>query len=161
MIDRKHFEALKAKFANHPQVLLHFEYNEELSRQIYAALDLFVIPSLYEPCGLTQMIAMRYGTVPVGRATGGLKDTILDCDDAAIPANKRNGFLFPHFTKASEIGTLERAFRLFKKERAEFQALIKNGMRVDWSWENPSQEYLKLYRSLLKTNAMRRAPITA
>lgn len=141
-----HFEALKLKYARDPRILLHLDYDEALAHQLYAALDFLVIPSLYEPCGLTQMIAMRYGTLPIARATGGHKDTIFDCDDPATPSGKRNGFLFPNFTKNSLASAMERAVRMFREKPDSIQKLIKTAIGIDWSWEKPAQEYLRLYQ---------------
>jgi len=144
-----HFDALKEKYADNPQVFLQYEYNEALAHLIYASLDFLIAPSHFEPCGLTQLIAMRYGTVPIVRATGGLKDTVFDCEDPKIPIAQRNGFTFQEPTTDSMNVTLERAFKLFKSEPASFQGLIRKGMQSDFSWKKPAQEYMKLYRKLL------------
>lgn len=152
-----HFEDLKAKYAGNSQLLLHFAYDENLARRIYAALDFLIIPSLYEPCGLTQMIAMHYGTIPIARATGGHKDTIFDCENPLVEANRRNGFLFPNYSPASMTEGLERAVRLFKQNPALIQTLVRNGMRMDWSWKHPAQEYLQLYRKMLQKKEARTA----
>jgi starch synthase len=145
---QEHFNLLKEKYLNHPQVFLNFDYNESLAHQIYAALDFLIVPSHFEPCGLTQLIALRYGTIPIVRATGGLKDTVFDAENSAIPIQQRNGFTFPHATPTSLNTTLERAFTLFHRESATFQSLIRRGMLSDYSWKKPAQEYLKLYRAL-------------
>ena len=142
---RAEFYALKAEYAGHPQVLLHFEYDETLAHEIYAALDFLIVPSLFEPCGLTQLIAMHYGTVPIVRATGGLKDTVFDCEDPTVPASKRNGFTFPGATAASLRSALDRAFHLFHTDPVTFQILIRRGMQLDFSWKKPAQVYKKLY----------------
>lgn len=145
---QKHFDALKAKYQGHPQVYLEYHYNEALAHQIYAALDCLIVPSHFEPCGLTQMIAMRYGTVPLVRATGGLKDTVFDCEDSQIPSEKRNGFTFLSPTPAALNKTLERAFRLFHKEPSTWRFLMRKGMLSDFSWGQPARDYVKLYRQL-------------
>lgn len=142
---QEHFDYLKKKYAKNKNVLLHFEYNELLAHQIYAGLDLILVPSHFEPCGLSQMIAMHYGTVPIVRATGGLQDTVFDCENSEITAEKRNGFVFRHATKTDLSHTLLRAFDLFRKGPETFQILIKRGMQQDFSWKKPAQEYLKLY----------------
>lgn len=147
---QSHFNELQKRYQHHEQVLLSFEYNEEMAHLIYAALDLLLVPSHFEPCGLTQMIAMRYGTVPIVRATGGLKDTVFDCNDSKIPSQKRNGFTFQEISKRALNETLYRAFDLYRREKGTFQTLIRRGMQTDFSWKNPTREYLKLYRSLLK-----------
>lgn len=143
-----HFDQLKQKYDRNPQVLLHYEYDEAMAHLLYAALDFLVVPSHFEPCGLTQMIAMRYGTVPIVRATGGLQDTVFDCENSKYPIKQRNGFTFADRTKTSLNATLKRAFTLFKSEPATFQSLIRRGMESDFSWKAPAQKYLNLYRSL-------------
>lgn len=149
---QEHFDQLKLKYKDHPQILLHYHYDEGLAHQIYAALDLLIVPSHFEPCGLTQLIAMRYGTVPIVRSTGGLKDTVFDCEDPKIPSSQRNGFTFKEPTKAGMNAVLNRAFQLFKSEPSTFQSLVRRGMQSDFSWKKPTQEYLKLYRSLKNTS---------
>lgn len=145
---QEHFDRLKEKYKNHPQVFLQYEYNEALAHQIYAALDLLVVPSHFEPCGLTQLIGMRYGTVPIVRATGGLKDTVFDAENYRIPNAKRNGFTFERATADSLNKTLCRAIHLFRSEATSFHSLIRKGMKADYSWKKPAQEYLKYYRKL-------------
>jgi starch synthase len=145
---QSHFNQLKEKYQNNNQVSLCYDYNEALAHTIYAALDFLIVPSHFEPCGLTQLIAMRYGTVPIVRATGGLKDTVFDCENSKIPNKQRNGFLFSTPTAASLNQTLERAFRLFRSESSTFQSLIRHGMQSDFSWKQPALEYTKLYLRL-------------
>ena len=150
---RAHFENLKSRCKG--QALLHFEYDEALAHEVYAALDFLVLPSRYEPCGLSQMIAMRYGTLPIARATGGHLDTIFDCDDPNIPSPKRNGFLFRNYSEPAQIEALRRAIDRFKKNPALLHALIKNGMSADWSWAKPAREYERLFLQLLRNTANR------
>jgi starch synthase len=126
---------------------------------MYAALDMLLVPSKFEPCGLTQLIAMRYGTVPIVRETGGLKDTVFDYDNYKIPAHKRNGFTFKEFDPKAMNETLERAFKLYRDEPANFRSLIRKGMKSDFSWKKPSEEYLKLYRTLLSESALDVHPV--
>lgn len=148
---QEHFNHLQKKYKENPQVFFQFEYNETLAHQLYAALDFLLVPSLYEPCGLTQMIGMRYGTVPIVRSTGGLKDTVFDAEDPSIPVKLRNGFVFREATKDSMNQTLKRAFALYHSDPVTFQTLIRRGMQTDFSWKNPALEYIKLYRALLKS----------
>jgi starch synthase len=147
---QEHFEKLKVYYADRSQVLLYLEYNEGLAHQLYAALDYLIVPSHFEPCGLTQLIAMRYGTIPIAHATGGLKDTLFDCDDFRTPIQQRNGFLFSEAKEEAMTKCLERAFEVFHKEKLLFQSLIRHGMQVNSSWKIPAQEYLRLYRKLQK-----------
>jgi starch synthase len=146
---QEHFEKLKAKCKGRAAEF-HFEYDEVLAHQVYASLDFLVLPSLYEPCGLSQMIAMRYGTIPIARATGGHIDTIFDYENPKVPEKKQNGFLFPNMTPRSETEAIERAFRLFKEKPAAIQTLIKNGMAINWSWEKPAQEYLRVFNHCIR-----------
>jgi len=144
---RTRFEQLQKEFKGKP-AFIHFEYDEALAHELYAALDFLLLPSVYEPCGLSQMIAMRYGTIPIARATGGHKDTIFDCDDLKIPTKKQNGFLFPNYTASSAQEALARAVRHFRESPARMQELIHNGMAIDWSWEKPAREYMRLFQNL-------------
>lgn len=145
---QRHFEELQKTYRNHPQVAIHLEYDEALAHQIYAALDFLIVPSHFEPCGLTQMIAMRYGTIPIVRATGGLKDTVIDCDNASRPAERRNGFVFADATLESLQGALDRAFHLWRSDPSTLQTLLQRGMRSDFGWQKPAKDYLKLYKKL-------------
>lgn len=142
---QKHFEKLKKEYEGNPQVLLILKYNEELAHQIYAALDFLLVPSHFEPCGLTQLIGMRYGTIPIAHATGGLKDTIIDYNDFSAPIKQRNGFLFTSPTVGAMNKALKNAFEISRKEQPLFHSLIRHGMHLDFSWKAPAQEYLRLY----------------
>jgi starch synthase len=141
-----HFEVLKKQYANSSQVLFHLDYDEELAHQLYAALDFLVVPSLFEPCGLTQLIGMRYGTVPIVRSTGGLKDTVFDCDTPPPSGAKPNGYTFLHPTAETVEQTLSRAFAKLQTSPASHQALMKQGMETNFSWEKPAKAYLALYQ---------------
>lgn len=140
------FESLRARYADSPDARLVLGYDEALAHLIYAASDLILIPSLYEPCGLTQLIAMRYGTVPIARRVGGLADTIEDAHDSIAPAEMRTGFLFDEPTPEALADAMERALWLWREHPDEFDRLRRNGMRMDWSWGQPARRYLELYR---------------
>lgn len=88
------FHRLQQQYANHPHISLTLHHQEELAHMIYAGSDMLIVPSIFEPCGLTQMIALKYGTVPIVRKTGGLADTIFDIDNSNKPVNERNGYTF-------------------------------------------------------------------
>jgi starch synthase len=120
-------------------------FDAMLSHRMYAGADMLLIPSRYEPCGLTQMIAMRYGCVPVARATGGLKDTIRDAADG----EHGSGFLFTSASPEDFAGALSRAIGYYQK-RSAWQKLQMNGMVQDFSWERFARQYLELYRRLAK-----------
>ncbi len=114
------------------------EFNDPLAHIIYAACDIALIPSAYEPCGLVQMMSMRYGCVPIARATGGLKDTIID---------GRDGFLFEEYSGLALSEKIRQARELFKNE-ARWQPVVSAGMSKDWSWKNSAVEYKKVFESL-------------
>jgi len=139
------FWHLKLRLNDNPDCHLEIGYDEDLAHLIYAGADLLVMPSLYEPCGLTQMIALRYGTVPVVRAVGGLKDTVFDWDHSALPPKQRNGFVFEHADPLGLESALDRALGLWRNEPARFHQLVLQGMACDYSWNHPGQRYLDLY----------------
>jgi starch synthase len=113
-------------------------YDAKLSRQIYGGADMLLMPSRYEPCGLAQMISMRYGSIPVARATGGLRDTIAD---------GRTGFLFSDSSAAVMVATLRRALAAFENHEG-WQAIQKAAMAENFSWEQSALQYAALYHSL-------------
>jgi len=103
------------------------------------------MPSLYEPCGLSQMIALRYGTVPVVRSVGGLRDTVFDWDWSGRPRSERNGFVFEHADPPGLESALDRALGLWRNEPAQFRELVLQGMACDYSWNHPGRHYLDVY----------------
>jgi starch synthase len=120
-------------------------FDAALSRRIYAGADMLLIPSRYEPCGMTQMIAMRYGCVPIGRATGGLRDTIQDHG----LARRSTGFLFVDATPEALALALGRALRVYA-DASEWRSLQLRGMEQDFSWQRSACQYLELYLSLFE-----------
>ena len=123
-------------------------YDKELSRHIYDGADIFLIPSRYEPCGLVQMIAMRYGCVPVARATGGLKDTIVDCMHLA----ECTGFLFEEATALDLEKAIRRALAAYKQKRI-WKKIQKFCMERDFSWQQSALKYFNLYTILHNNNS--------
>jgi starch synthase len=121
-------------------------FDEPLAHRIMAGADIFLIPSRYEPCGLTQMYALKYGTVPIVRATGGLKDTIVQFN---ARTGKGNGFKFRPYKPAALLKAIRTATELFDNP-GTWQQLISNGMKADFSWDRSARSYMRLYRSLLK-----------
>ncbi len=128
-------------------VAIILNYNEALAHIIYAAADMLVIPSIFEPCGLTQMIALRYGTVPIVRKTGGLADTVFDVETSNAPLDKRNGFSFDTPDAREMKETLDRAFHCMQNQPKVWEMLIENGMRMDFSWDISAKAYLEVYTS--------------
>ena len=124
---------------------LEIGYREELAHLVYAGADLLIVPSMFEPCGLAPLIAMRYGTVPVVRATGGMIDTVFDRDHSGHPPAERNGYVFHHTDNRAIESALSRALRLWSERPREFRKLVANCMRADYSWARPGQEYLDIY----------------
>lgn len=138
-------DALKAAQAKHPDRFgLKIAFDDKVARTIYAGSDLFLIPSRYEPCGLTQMYSLKYGTIPVVRATGGLDDTIREFDAAS---GTGNGFKFEEYTQAALLGCLDRALARWK-DKAAWTRLVGNAMAADFSWDRSARAYLELFRSL-------------
>lgn len=129
---------LQALFPEKIKVVLRYDAN--LARQIYAGADMLLMPSRYEPCGLAQMIAMRYGCVPIVRAVGGLKDTVV-ADET--------GFVFEKAHYMSLVGAIKSALKVLP-DRERWQTLQHNGMAKDFSWETSAKKYLNLYQNLAK-----------
>jgi starch synthase len=148
----KKYEALlknlEKKYPRQFRVILGFD--EALAHQIYAGADIFLMPSRFEPCGLGQMIAMRYGTVPVVRKTGGLADTVegVKSQKSKVKSNMETGFVFKKFDSATLYKTLKQALNVYYNKPKIWHRLQLNGMKKDFSWNKSAKEYLKLYKKL-------------
>jgi starch synthase len=122
----------------HPdRIAVRVTYNDELAHKIEAGADMFLMPSRYEPCGLNQIYSLRYGTIPIVRATGGLDDTI----------NDRNGFKFQEYSGPALLNEIRNALRAYK-DLGQWQKLIRNAMQADFSWDASAAEYSELYRRI-------------
>jgi starch synthase len=130
-------------FGDHLWVRIGFD--ETQSHRLFAGADAVVMPSRFEPCGLTQLIAMRYGTLPVASAVGGLADTIVDPGDAALAAGRGNGFLFEQVDLAGLRWALGRAAALHAGNSAGWRRAMKAAMSTDWSWKQAATRYLAIY----------------
>ncbi len=131
---------------NNPDCHLELGFNEELSHLIYAGADMIVVPSNYEPCGLTQMIGLRYGTVPIVRGVGGLVNTVFDLDyDQSHPVEERNGYVFYQTDYPALESAINRAIALWYSSTEKFQKLVIQGMTSDYSWNHPGKQYLDVY----------------
>ena len=128
------------------RVAARFEMNFKLAHQVYAGADIFLMPSLFEPCGLSQMISLRYGTVPVVRETGGLRDTVLSYNDYT---GEGNGFTFFNYNAHDMLNTLHRAVDYYTNQPEIWRTLMKRGMAGDYSWNKSASEYVDLYERLL------------
>ncbi len=135
--------SLEAEYPHRVRALIRFDAT--FSRRMYASGDVLLMPSRYEPCGLAQMIAMRYGCVPLARATGGLKDTI---QDSRRPTQS-TGFLFNDASPQAFGEALQRALTAYRKPKT-WRAIQKNGMLQDFSWEKSALEYAKIYLDLVE-----------
>ncbi|CAN1141205.1 Probable starch synthase 4, chloroplastic/amyloplastic [Linum perenne] len=142
---QQEFEGIAKKFRNNGNVRLILKYDEALSHSIYAASDMFIIPSIFEPCGLTQMIAMRYGSVPIVRKTGGLNDSVFDVDDDTIAVQFRNGYTFLNPDEEGFNSPLERAFKHYSNDMEGWEELVRRIMKMDFSWESSVTQYEILY----------------
>ncbi len=129
----------------HPgRMALRTGFDVNLAHRIMGGADIFLMPSLYEPCGLTQMYALKYGTVPVARGTGGLEDTISSFNGKT---RKGNGFKFHAYDRNTFLESVREAIRLFD-EQAIWKQLMQNGMKMDFSWDRSAREYADIYRSI-------------
>lgn len=135
------YRMLAQKFPG--RIAVHIGYNEQLAHRIYAGSDMFAMPSRYEPCGLGQMIAMAFGTVPIVHATGGLADTVVET------ADDQTGFVFQRLTAEDLMRVLERAVLAFR-DRPRWERLVARCMAQDFSWAQSARKYLELYETALK-----------
>ena len=136
------FESLSAKFPT--KVAARLEFANPLAHRIEAGADIFLMPSRYEPCGLNQLYSLRYGTVPVTRATGGLADTITDANDQTLADGTANGFSFEEYSTAALSETFRRACGAYRHPE-QWKELIAIGMRQDWSWARSALRYVELF----------------
>lgn len=139
----KKFETLQKKYSH--QMGVFFGFDNELAHLIEAGSDLFLMPSRYEPCGLNQMYSMRYGTIPVVRAIGGLDDTVEDYTGGG----KGTGFKFEKYDAKELLKAIQRALKVYQQPE-EWKKLMRNGMQKDFSWEHSAKKYVNLYKELLR-----------
>jgi starch synthase len=130
------------------KLALTLGFSDELAHRIEAGADIFLMPSRYEPCGLNQLYSLKYGTVPVVHATGGLADTITNTNDATLEDGTANGFSFDTYNTAALADALDRACQAFTKWSI-WEQLVRTGMQQDWSWNHSAREYDSLYKRML------------
>ncbi len=128
---------------------VYLGFADDLAHQIEAGADIFLMPSLFEPCGLNQLYSLAHGTVPIVRATGGLADTVIDASAENLANGTATGFVFIEPTPAALWATIERALVLWA-DRAAWLRLQRTGMTADWSWERSAREYVTLYQEIQK-----------
>lgn len=121
-------------------------FSEELARKIYGGANILLMPSRFEPCGLAQMMAMRYGTIPLVRETGGLKDSVISYNQEN---GLGNGFTFSSYHGQELLSTLKRAVSLYHEDKKAWQSLEENALGTDFSWEESARKYIDLYRDIL------------
>jgi starch synthase len=142
------FQVLKEELQSDSNVKFIFDsYNEDLAHKIYAASDMFICPSIFEPCGLTQLIALRYGSIPIVRKTGGLANTVFDIEYERENETLCNGFTFVPPTSKAVHETLKRAFKIYFEQPHLWKELIQRGMQMDYSWKESAKAYLEVYTS--------------
>jgi len=142
-------ESLRRVAASFPDVVdVVIGFDEGLAHLAQAAADIMLVPSRYEPCGLTQLYAQRYGAIPVVRATGGLADTVVDATPEALAEGRATGFSFGPYDAAALVQTVERALDCHADADA-WSGLVRTAMRQDWSWNSSGREYLRLFEQML------------
>lgn len=145
---KKYHDMLERMMSEHPsEVRAFFGFDEALAHLIEAGSDLYLMPSRFEPCGLNQMYSLRYGTIPVVRATGGLADTIRDFDETS---GEGNGFVFHEYSARALLAALGRAVALYRDKPEVWRGLMARAMREDFSWDRSARQYLELYQRALE-----------
>ena len=139
------FERLRGTYPEN--VGIYIGYNSDLAHKIYAGSDLFLMPSLFEPCGIGQMIAQRYGTLPIVRRTGGLKDSVIGFNEKN--AEYANGFSFDDYKASALINTCDWILDIYYNRKDLFNKLAINALETNNSWSKSCELYLGLYKSLL------------
>jgi len=142
------FQRLQKQFPQ--RIAVKVAYDNALAHKIEAGSDMFLMPSKYEPCGLNQIYSLKYGTVPVVRATGGLDDTIDPWDPRT---GKGTGFKFFEYSGESLLLTIKQALQAFR-DQASWQQLMRNGMSKDFSWTASAKEYIRIYEKVRQARAI-------
>ena len=151
--DLPYHDALKRLQKEHPrQVGVCIDQDDKLAHQIEAGADMFLMPSQFEPCGLNQLYSLKYGTVPIVRATGGLADTVTDATPENRASGRATGFSFVVYSPEAFFDTVVRALTMFRREPGQWLKLQQTGMRQDWSWGRSAAEYERLYRVLMDSD---------
>jgi starch synthase len=138
------FSNLHARYSGKLSVTIGFD--NSFAHRIYAGSDIFLMPSKYEPCGLGQLIALRYGTIPVGRKTGGFADSIKEYDPSS---GSGTGFLFKGYTPDDLINAIKKAEKLYKNKTV-WESITREAMSQDFSWRHSAKEYIAIYKKTIK-----------
>jgi starch synthase len=143
------FDDISAQGAGN--IAFHEGFDPTLARKVYAGSDIFLMPSHFEPCGLGQLIALRYGSVPVVRKTGGLSDTVVD---EKLNGKEQTGFVFSEYTPAALLEALLRAIEAYR-DRESWKKIMRCGMTRDFSWKQSALKYEELYRRAVQKKGLR------
>lgn len=146
---KKEFESMSHTLKSHPHARVFLGQDETLAHELYGSADFIIVPSLFEPCGLTQLISMRYGGIPIVRKTGGLQDTVYDLD-ALVAKDLKNGFTFDFPDPEGVNWALDRAVRFWFEHNRDYQSLADHVMSYDFSWEVSAKKYEDLYKKILR-----------
>ncbi|NLI14348.1 glycogen synthase GlgA [Pelotomaculum propionicicum] len=141
------FERIRSRYPD--KMGLYLGFNAILAQRIYAGSDMFLMPSRFEPCGLGQLISLRYGTIPIVRLTGGLADTVSDYNQ---DTGSGNGFGFSDYSGRELLSTIKRSVELYREKPAQWESLIRRAMEQDFSWARSGVEYLQLYQQAMSTH---------
>jgi starch synthase len=154
--EQKYHDLLTLMSKKYPgRISLNIKFDNKLAHQIEAGVDMFLMPSRYEPCGLNQLYSLKYGAVPVVRNTGGLADTITDYTPVTIGAGKANGFVFEKYDAKELLQALKRAVHAYR-DKTTWNKLMLIGMKQDWSWSRSAAEYVQLYNRAVQQHAQSR-----
>lgn len=146
--DRKYHKFFQEKQSKYKDKFgCYLGYNDDLAHYLHAGCDIYLMPSRYEPCGLNQMYALKYGNVPIARRTGGLADTIIDVEE---DPESGYGFLFNEYKPETLLKTIKKTIDIYKNNKALWLKIVKRGMKKDFSWNNSAKLYIDLYKSLIK-----------
>lgn len=143
----RRFQSLHTRYPD--KIGLRIGFDEGLAHRIEAGGDMFLMPSRYEPCGLSQLYSLRYGTVPIVRRTGGLADTVVPYSPRSVRERRATGFMFEEATPSAFLIAILLALRVYA-DREEWSALVRAGMGTDWSWARSARSYMELYQKVLE-----------
>jgi starch synthase len=138
------------------RIAARLEFSDPLAHKIEAGADLFLMPSRYEPCGLNQLYSLKYGTVPVVRATGGLVDTVADCTPESLARGEATGFQFEAYNASVMEVALRRAVMTYWDDQPTWRALVETGMKQDWSWSASARQYMDVYANAIRQRQLER-----
>ena len=129
----------------HDKVRANIYYSEAMSHKVYASCDAFLMPSLFEPCGLSQLMSLRYGTVPIVRETGGLRDTVEPYNEYE---NTGTGFGFCNYNAHEMLGIIRYAKKIYETRKRDWNKIVERGMKADFSWHSSAKQYEIIYQNL-------------